>query len=114
MIDRPAAPELLEAMADTLSDVVMPACEGGPQHAARVVASLCRLLAREAADDGNGSALTTVELEEVLGEQGDLESLVTQLDQRLSGAKPDLSPAILELLRRSVERRLTIAKPDYL
>ena len=51
MIDRPDATQLLEAMAATLTDKVMPELSGGAQHQARIVANLCRIVARDLADD---------------------------------------------------------------
>ena len=45
MIDRPDATLLLEAMAATLTDKVMPELSGGAQHQARIVANLCDMSA---------------------------------------------------------------------
>ena len=47
--DRPTAVELLEIMAATLNETVVPATEPHAQHQARVVANLCRVLGRELA-----------------------------------------------------------------
>ncbi len=47
--DRPTAAELLEIVAATLSDVVVPATASHAQHQARVAANLCRILGRELA-----------------------------------------------------------------
>lgn len=49
--DRPTAVELLEIMAATLSETVIPATAPHAQHQARVVANLCRVLGRELAAD---------------------------------------------------------------
>jgi|GEM_PF-819778 len=46
--DRPTAVELLEAIAATLHERVLPAVEGSVRHDVRVAANLCRLIAREA------------------------------------------------------------------
>ena len=56
MIDRPDATLLLEAMAATLADKVMPELSGGAQHQARIVANLCRIVARDLADDATDTA----------------------------------------------------------
>ncbi|MEM7092454.1 MAG: hypothetical protein AAF567_05595 [Actinomycetota bacterium] len=45
--DRPTAAELLEIIAETLSDSVVPATAPHAQHQARVAANLARMLARE-------------------------------------------------------------------
>jgi len=46
-MDRPTAVELLEIMAATMSETVVPATAPHAQHQARVVANLCRILGRE-------------------------------------------------------------------
>lgn len=51
-MDRPTAIELLEIIAETLNETVVPATAPHAQHQARVAANLCRILRRElAADD---------------------------------------------------------------
>lgn len=45
--DRPTAAELLEIVAETLTESVVPATASHAQHHARVAANLCRILARE-------------------------------------------------------------------
>lgn len=47
--DRPTAAELLEIVAATLSETVVPATAPQAQHQARVAANLCRILGRELA-----------------------------------------------------------------
>lgn len=49
--DRPSAVELLEIIAETLSDTVVPATQPHAQHQARVAANLCRILGRELGAD---------------------------------------------------------------
>ena len=48
-MDRPTAAELLEIIAATLSETVVPATAPHAQHQARVAANLCRILGRELA-----------------------------------------------------------------
>ena len=81
MIDRPDATQLLEAMAATLTDKVMPELSGGAQHQARIVANLCRIVARDLADD---AADTTAALTALLGTEGSLDDLAAVLDHRLA------------------------------
>ena len=45
--DRPTAAELLEIIAETLSESVLPATAPHAQHQVRVAANLCRILERE-------------------------------------------------------------------
>lgn len=105
--------ELLTAMAATLSDEVVPACEGGPQHAARVVANLCRVLAREAEAGAGNAEQTATDLRDLLGhDTTELPALVEALDSALADGGP-LGPELHTLLLANVERRLDVAKPTY-
>lgn len=49
--DRPSAAELLEAIAATLEERVLPEVDGGVRHDVRVAANLCRVIAREVGSD---------------------------------------------------------------
>ena len=110
MIDQPDAPTLLHAMAATLTDQVVPATSGGAQHSARVVANLCRILARDLAD-GDDNGRTAAALAELLGTEGCYPELVAELDGRIAeGAAPD---EIRTLLLADASRRAEIAKPGY-
>lgn len=56
--DRPTAVELLDIMAETMQDIVVPATAPHAQHQARVVANLCRILGRQlSAETGATPAL---------------------------------------------------------
>ena len=117
MIDRPDAPALLEAMAATLADAVVPACEGPPQHAARVVANLCRILAREFEHGVAATEQTTSELRLLLGSDAGLSELVVELERRLeSGGEVDPmdDDQLFSVLKANVDRRLAVAKPSYI
>lgn len=114
MIDRPNSIDLLTAMATTLSDQVVPACDGAPQHAARVVANLCRILARESELGADNEAASTAALRDILGtDSSDLGELVAALDAELAGPTPPSGPELHSALLSNVERRLAIAKPNY-
>lgn len=121
MIDRPNAPTLLKAMAATLSDEVLPATSGGIRHAVRVVASLCRILEREAMAGPDASEATRQALGALLDREGTLPELIADLDQRLkaSAARNDtrcdsnFDARVREVLLADVERRLAIARPGY-
>lgn len=107
MIDEPDAVTLLEAMARTLSDSVVPALSGGVQHEARVVANLCRILARELTAPGTDQGT----LEALLGHDGDLPDLIGELDAVIAaGDAPDDTLAVL---LADVARRAEITKPGY-
>ena len=108
MIDRPDAAVLLEAMAATLTDTVMPELSGGAQHQARIVANLCRIAARDLADDATD---TTAALTALLGAEGSLDDLAAVLDHRLAAG--ELLDEALPLLLADAARRAEIAKPGY-
>lgn len=114
MIERPAAPELLDAMASTLAEAVVPACEGTPQHAARVVANLCRILAREAREAAASDHATVAELRDLLSsDSAELGTLVAQLDEQLRSGNNDSDGSIHAALVSNTRRRLDITKPGY-
>ena len=114
MRDSPPADELLDAVARTLSEQVLPQTAGATAHAVRVAASLCRLVAREidapdgAATDHGLAALLELGLER-LGEV----DLAGALDDRLQSDDPAFDEAVADLLFADVCRRVDIAKPDY-
>ena len=60
-MDRPTAGELLEIIAETLTDVVVPATASHARHHARVAANLCHILARELADTMTVEAAAAVD-----------------------------------------------------
>ena len=90
--DRPTAAELLEIMAATLSETVVPATAPHAQHQARVVANLCRILGRELAVESE----QPTELPD---------SLLNVDDVVAEAAYPD----VLELVRA----KLKVNKPGY-
>lgn len=114
MIDRPDATQLLEAMAATLTNSVMPSLDGGAKHSARVVANLCAILAREW-NDRDGAPLA--ELQTLLDSpDAGYAELVTELDRRFAAddVSDDLAAALHPIMMAEAERRLAIAKPGYL
>jgi len=90
--DRPSAVELLEIVAETLRDVVVPATAPAAQHQARVAANLCRILARELAAD---------ELAE------------PELASSLVDADDEAASAAFTHVKALVRAKLAINKPGY-
>jgi hypothetical protein len=113
MLDRPDAAALLNAMAKTLSDEVLPTTSGGTRHSVRVVANLCRILEREVADGPGHAEKTREALVQLLGQEADLPELVTELDRRLQDADEGFEVLARDVLMQDVERRLTIDRPGY-
>ena len=110
MHDSPPSDELLDAVARTLSDQVLPETSGGTAHAVRVAANLCRVIAREIAD--GGGAEIAAQLVEILG-VGPEADLATALDEALLADDPELDATVADLLYADVQRRVDIAKPGY-
>ncbi len=110
MVDEPDAKTLLEAMAATLTDQVVPSCAGGAQHAARVVANLCMILAREMGDDG-------ADLEGLRawrGSDAPNETLIAEFDAALAtSTDQDAVNRALDVLLADAARRAEIARPGY-
>lgn len=122
MLDRPDATTLLKAMAETLSNEVLPATSGGTRHAVRVVANLCRILEREVVAGPAASEQTRQALADLLDDHADatLPDLVAKLDQALrdgdsSSATDDATfdSRARKVILADVERRLAIDRPGY-
>lgn len=125
MIDRPDAHRLLLALADALSDDVVPALSGtsvtpetaaAARYTARIAANLCRILAREVELGPAAEAATVADLRALLDRRdGTLVDLSAALDDSLRIDAGDLDPLeVHRVLRAAVERRLAVARPSYL
>lgn len=114
MKDEPAAAELLAAMADCLADHVMPRLGGPVRHEVRVIANLCRILSRESELGGVDETATLAEVAELVGFQPtDLAAAVSELDAAIASGDVSVDRETLAVLRRNVERRLAVNRPDY-
>lgn len=125
MIDRPDAHRLLLAVADALSDDVVPVLSAtsvtpdaaaAARYCARIAANLCRILAREAELGPAAETATVAELRALLDRRdGSLAELSATLDEVLRVAADGLDPLeVHRVLTAAVERRLAIARPTYL
>jgi hypothetical protein len=125
MLDRPDAATLLKAMAETLSDEVLPTTSGATRHAVRVVANLCRILEREVIAGPAASEQTRQALAQLLDHDATLPELVAELDRRLRDGQTSDDPSndlsedasfdsrAREVILADVERRLEIDRPGY-
>jgi len=113
VIDRPDAATLLEAMATTLSEEVLPNTSGSAGHSVRVIANLCRILAREVAQGADAAARTEASLRALLGRDAGLVDLISELDRRLRDSDPEFDARARAALLADVERRLAIDRPGY-
>lgn len=110
MNDSPSLTELLDAVAQTLSDEVLPATSGSTRHAVRVAASLCRIAGRELL--APGGAEVDLALAGLLGASAD-DDVAMLLDERLQSDDPLFDASVGDLLFADVCRRADIAKPGY-
>ena len=91
-MDRPTAVELLEIMASTMSEMVVPATAPHARHQARVVANLCRVLGRE--------------LSSPIGQAGAIAGSLQHVDD---AAANEAYQHVLQLVRA----KLAVNKPGY-
>jgi len=125
VIDRPDGHRLLLAVADALSEDVLPALSASPppidgqfesaRYRTRIAANLCRILAREAQWGPAAAAATVADLRALLDRQDEsLAELCRLLDDGLRDGSNTLDPAAVHrVLMANVERRLAIARPSY-
>ncbi|HXG28070.1 MAG TPA: DUF6285 domain-containing protein, partial [Nevskiales bacterium] len=107
----PDAAELLGAVADFLEQL-LPQLEGSQQFNARVSANVLRIVQRELTQPDDGSLVEA--LQALLGAEGDFETLLTQLAERIrSGGFDEHNPQLLECLRRHTLARLAVDNPKY-
>lgn len=113
MDDSPPVDEVLEAVARTLGEQVLPAVRAEVAHTVRVSAHLCRLVARELRDSPDPVVRSSIS--EALGLNGDVSDseLATALDHQLRQDDPDFDRRHFDLILSDVERRADIAKPNY-
>lgn len=106
--DRPTAEELLEAVREWLVDEVVPTTSGRLRFHARVAANVLGIVERELAV-GADQARAHRERLERLGVADDAE-----LAARIrAGALDDRYEEVRDLVRASVEDKLSVANPGY-
>lgn len=127
MQDRPDVHELLEAVAEFLDRDVVEALGGPAQYHARVAANLMRILSREAALSPDQLREEWAGLDTLLGAEpmpakdADLRAGIARRTRDLCRAvrageadAGERRDAVLAHVRRTVEQKLAIAKPEML
>lgn len=113
--DRPTARELLDAVAEFLTEEASPALDGRRAFLARVASNAVAIVARElalgpAADDAESERLRTL-----LGSKGPLDALNAELARRIRDGSLDARREdVVTHLRETVRDKLRIANPRYL
>ena len=121
MQDEPAAPRLLDAVADTLDRQVLPLTDPSVQHHVRVAANLCRIVSRELALDPDADARARAALGDLLGHDGPAADLWAELAAELTpeataepdGAADGLARAAHPVVLAIVRDKVAVAKPGY-
>jgi hypothetical protein len=111
--DEPHPPEILQAVAAFLRDVVVPATEGSVAYQARVAAAALNLVRREimrtSEDEAERGRLCAL-----LGQDGTLAALNAELARRLADGKLDLaSPGVAAHLWVATREKLAVDQPRY-
>ena len=127
MQDRPTFRELLEAVEHFLERDVVPALAGPKQYHARVAANVMRILARELELGPASSKAEWQRLDSLLGAEpapddvrkfaAAIERRTRDLCGRIRSGDADRDPwrrEVLAHVRRTVEEKLAIAKPEML
>jgi hypothetical protein len=123
MQDAPGAARLLGAIADCLEQQVLPHTDPAAQHAVRVAANLCRIVAREVELEPAADERARIALSALVGRQGSSTELWRVLADRLtpSSALPTAATAATDEFARLaypvvlsiVRDKLAVAKPGY-
>ncbi len=106
--------ELIDSVIGFLRDEVAKGDNARLAYLARVSANSLSIVARELTGGLAARATEQAELQALLGQSGEAESLRTELSQRLrSGTMPLDHPGLAAHLRRSVESQVAIDQPRY-
>jgi hypothetical protein len=113
--DRPTVTELLSAVREHLIETLAPTLDGQPAFHLLVATNALAIIERTLA---GGDAMDMAELDrlrELLGDEGDLESLNRKLASRIeAGDLEDRRDAVLAHLRKTASDKLHLANPRYL
>jgi hypothetical protein len=112
--DRPHAPELLRAIREFLAADVVPKLEGRTQFHVKVVINSLAILEREAVDGPAVDAAELARLKALLGHDGSLAALNTELARQLrSGARDEKDAALMAHLRATIADKIAISNPKW-
>ncbi|MBN8494137.1 MAG: hypothetical protein J0M00_22210 [Burkholderiales bacterium] len=114
MLDQPAGPDLLQAVARLLRDTLRPQLPPHAAFQARVAANALELAAREWQLAPAAQAAAQSRLRALLGRDGPLEALEAELCRRIADGRVAADdPALLEHLWAGTLDRLAIDQPAY-
>jgi hypothetical protein len=114
MLDRPAGPDLLQAVARLLRDTLLPQLPAHAAFQARVAANALDLAAREWQLAPAAQAAAQARLRALLGQDGPAQTLEADLCRRIAdGSVAADDPALLAHLWAGTLDRLAIDQPAY-
>lgn len=113
MITHPTAVELVDVVARWI-DKVRPELNGRDAFMARVAVNALGIVSRELAAGRANEAAAAARFAELLGHDGDFESLNAELCERIrSGEMDAATPGLLAALGANVAEQIAIDQPNY-
>ena len=114
MLGEPIARQLVEAVARYLEQVAVPALEGHAAFHGKVAINVLAIVARELDLGPAAAAAERVRLGDLLGEDGDLDTLRRRLCAKLTAGEAGLdTPGLADHLLATVVDRVRIEQPNY-
>ena len=114
MQDPPRPDFILELVAGFLRNEVMPKLSGSAAFDVRVCANAVDLVRRQMQLAPASDAAEQASLRQLLGQDGDLDSLNAELCDRIRRREVDLAtPGLLEHLRAAMLAKLEVDQPSY-
>ena len=114
MYDPPTPPEILAAVARFLKEEVAPATTGHLSFQARVAANALEMMRRQLELGPGEDAAERARLRALLGMDGDLLTLTTELSRRIAADEADLStPGLADHLWATALAKMAVDQPTY-
>ena len=112
--ERPDARELVEAVREFVESEVQPQLEGSVAFHTRVAVNVLKIVERELELGAGMDDARARRLADLVGREGELESLVRELSEGIRTGSHDLrTPGLAEHLRATVMDKLAIDNPRY-
>lgn len=114
MYDPPTPPEILAAVARFLKEEVAPATTGHLSFQARVAANALEMMRRQLELGPGEEAAERARLQRLLGMEGDLLTLTTELSRRIASGEADLAtPGLADHLWDAALAKMAVDQPTY-
>ena len=114
MYDPPTPPEILAAVARFLKEEVAPATTGHLSFQARVAANALEMMRRQLELGPGEDAAERARLQALLGMDGDLLTLTTELSRRIAAGEIDLTtPGLKDHLWATALAKMAVDQPTY-